>query len=73
MVQGGEKLGLTLEPRTALRVTGELVGRDFDRNFAAELGIPSAVHLPHAPGADGVEDFILAEACTGGECHGASL
>ena len=36
MVQRGQRLRLALEPRQAVRVSGEHVGQDLDRHLAAE-------------------------------------
>ena len=45
MVQGREKLRLTLESRAALPVPRQLLRQDFDRHIAAELGVPRFVDL----------------------------
>ena len=52
MIQGRERLGLALEPRQALEISGERVGKDLDRDLATERRVRRPVDLPHAPFAD---------------------
>jgi len=51
----------------AFRVFGELLRKNFYRDVAIELGIPSAVYLVHTPFADWLEDLIVGEARSGRE------
>ena len=61
MVQRRQELRFALETGQLLRMLRELLGKDFDGDFTAKLGVASAVHLPHATGADHCEDLVLAE------------
>jgi hypothetical protein len=65
MVQRGQGLGFALKPRDSLRVGGERLGQDLDRNGAIELRILRAVDLTHAAGAERRPDLVRAEACAG--------
>ena len=62
MVQGRERLGLTLKPREAIRIVREGLGQDLDGDLTPEVGVRRAIHLPHAAHADLGGDFIGAEA-----------
>ena len=73
MVQRRQKLGLALEPRQAFPVFGELLRKNFDRDIAIELGVPSTVYLAHATFADWLEDLVVGEARSGGEGHRENL
>jgi len=64
MRQGGHGLGLALEPRTALRISGDARGQYFDRDVAIEPAVAGAIDLAHASRADGGHDFIGAKAST---------
>ena len=68
MIQGRERLGLALEPRQALEISRECVGKDLDGDVAAERRVGGSVHLPHAPFADRRSNFVDAEVCAG--CKG---
>jgi hypothetical protein len=41
----GDGLGLTIEPVAELRVGGEAVGEDLDRDRAGETGVPRLIDL----------------------------
>jgi hypothetical protein len=73
MVQGGEDLGLALEPGDPFGVEGEGVGQDLDRDLTIQLGIEGAIHLPHATLADEGGDLIHAEASAGWQGQSAGL
>ena len=66
VVQRGQGLGLALKPRDPLRVGGERLGQDLDRDGAIQLRVPRAVDLTHAAGAERRQDLVRAEACAGG-------
>jgi hypothetical protein len=65
MIQRCEDLCFTLKPRQAIGIVGERPRQDFQRDVAAELCIPRALDLAHAPGAQGRQNLIRAEACAG--------
>jgi hypothetical protein len=48
MIQGGEDARLALEPGQTLGIRGEAPGEYLDGDFAAELRVPSPIHLSHA-------------------------
>ena len=56
------ELGLALEPRQAVRVRGEQIRQDFQRDIAIELGVAGTVHLTHATFTNLGTDFIDTEA-----------
>ena len=63
-------LRFALESREPIRVVGERVGQDFQRDVAFELRVARAIDLAHASGADGGDDFIRAETRAGSEGQG---
>ena len=65
MVERSEHLRLALEPRETIRILCERVREDLQRDLAVQLRIARAIHLAHAAGADGGEDFVRAEASAG--------
>ena len=48
MVETCQHLGFALEAGEALGVGGYRLGQDLDRDFAAQLGVFSAIDLTHA-------------------------
>ena len=66
MVQRGEHPGFALKPREPLRVGGEGLGQDLDRDVAIELRVARAIDLAHAAGAERRQDLVRAEAGAGG-------
>ena len=73
MVQRGQGPGLALKPRDPLRVGGERIGQDLDRDGAIQRRVPRAVDFTHAAGPERRQDLVRAKACVGGEGHGATL
>jgi hypothetical protein len=61
VVEGGQHLGFTLEPRDALRIGRHGVVQDFHRDVAPELRVARAVDLAHPAGAGEGDDFVQAE------------
>ena len=49
VVEAGEDLGLPLEPSEPVRVSGEGVGQDLQRDLAVELRVGGLPDLAHAP------------------------
>ena len=70
MIQRRERLRLALEPRQALEIGRERVGKDLDGDLATERRVRRSVHLPHAPFADRRSNFVDAEVCAGCEGQG---
>ena len=68
VVQRGEQLSFTLEPRNALGIVRHRVGQGFDRDVAAEHRVMRAIDLAHASSADGGDHFVGAE--TGADSQG---
>ena len=58
-----------LEPPAHLRVGRDVVGHHLDGDIPVEPRVPRAIHLAHAAGADGRNDFVLRQARPGGEIH----
>ena len=69
MRERGHRLRFTLESRQALGIRGEQFRQDLDRDVAIELVIARPIHLSHATGADGAEDFVRAESRAWWEGH----
>ena len=61
MVQRSEQPRFALEAGQFLRMLGELFRKDFNRDFATELGVASTVDFAHATRTDLREDLVLAE------------
>ena len=61
VIQLGEKSCLALETLHPLFVLRELFGKDFDRDFAPELRVASAVDLTHPALPDGRDDLVSTE------------
>src|SRR5262249_21326524 len=59
-----------LEPAQPVDVGGDGGRKDLDRHVAPEAGVPRAVDLSHAPGAERRKDLIRPEAVAGCESHG---
>jgi hypothetical protein len=62
VIQRGEGLGLALEPREAVRIGGERVRQNLDRDVPIQSGIARTKDLSHAALADRRSDVIDAEA-----------
>jgi hypothetical protein len=60
VVERGEYLGLPSKSGEALGVSGEL-GRQFERNHAAQFGVASPIDRSHAAGAKHSLDFVRPE------------
>ena len=69
MAERGENLGLTLEPRHAVSVTGECFGQDLDGYVAAELWIVGTVNLAHPARTNSACDLIGAHVGARGQSH----
>src|SRR5262249_32091717 len=69
MIQLRDDARLTVEPLAELRIAGERLREDLDRDSAVEARVARLVHLPHAARAERREDFVRAEAAAGGEGH----
>ena len=67
MIQRREDLCFPLKTRETIGIIGEEVGKDLDRDVTLQLRVSRAIDLPHAAGPKGGEDFVRAEAGTGGE------
>jgi hypothetical protein len=59
-----------VQPRQALRVSGEQFGKNLQRNLATQLRVARFVHLAHAAGAKQRVDDIRPELCSRAEGHG---
>ena len=65
MIQRGQELRLTLEPREAIGIAGEQVWEDLDRDVAIQLLVAGAIHLSHPAFAELARDSIRPDAATG--------
>ena len=59
-----------LEARQTVGVSRESVGKNLQRNITIQFRVACAVDLAHPAGAEHRDDFIRAEARSGGEGHG---
>ena len=69
MVERGEHLRFAMKACEAIRIGGERRRQDLQRDVAIELCIARAIHLAHAAGADGGDDFIRPETSGGTDGH----
>ena len=69
VVERGEHLRLTLEPRETVRVGRERGREDLDRHLALQLRIRRPIHLPHSAHTNLGGDLIGSEAATGCQRH----
>jgi hypothetical protein len=73
MREGGDGLGLALEPRERLGILRGRLGEDLDRYDAVQLRVARAVDLAHAARAELRNDLIGAETPPGIQWHAAIL
>ena len=73
MVQRGQHLRLALETGEAIGIEREGVRHDLQRDLAIQLRVARAIHLAHAAGAEGGEDFIRADSGAGTEGQTLSI
>ena len=69
MIQRREDLRFALEPGDAVRIVGEDVREDLDRDFAPQLRIARAINLSHAAAAEGSDDLVRPDARAGLDHH----
>jgi len=62
VVQRGQGPGFALEPRAAVRVGGERLRQDLDRDVAPQAGIARAVDFAHPARTDEAHDLVGAQA-----------
>src|SRR4029453_18774915 len=58
----GQRLRFPLKPREAVRIGGERVGQNFQRDVAVQFRIARAIHFAHAAHADLAGAFVDADA-----------
>ena len=59
MVQGSQKLGLTVKPGHAVPVFGKFTGQDFQSDVAVQFSVLGAVDLAHAAFSDQFGDTVV--------------
>ncbi len=64
-----DKLGLTLETRPIFGLSQKALRKDFDGDVPPELGVARSVDVTYSARAERRDDFVGAEACSGGEMH----
>ena len=69
MIELRDRAGFAIEALAELRVGGEGVGENLDRDRAIEPRVAGFVHLAHPAGADERQDLVRAEASAGVERH----
>jgi hypothetical protein len=62
MVQGREGFRFTLEASQAIRIVGERLGQDLDRDVPIEPGVTGSIDFAHASATDEVDQLEDAEA-----------
>ena len=72
MIEGGQRLRFTREPRQAFHVAGDRLWQDLDGDLSIQPGIARAIHFAHAAGADRGEDLVRADSGAG-ERQGAAI
>jgi hypothetical protein len=63
IVERGEDLRFTPEPREPIGIVGDERWQHFQRDVTVELGVVSAVDLAHAARADERIDRVRSDAC----------
>ena len=61
MAERRDDAGFALEARKRLRVVGETLGKNLDRDVALQPRVPGAIHLAHSAGAERREHLIGSE------------
>ncbi len=69
VIQRGENLGFTAEPREALRVVGDGGEDHLNRHVPIKRGVMRPIDGAHAAGTEGGDDFVRAKARAGGNGH----
>ncbi len=69
MVETGENLGFSLEPRQPVRISGKRLGQDLQRDITVELRIRGTPHFPHPAFAEFGGDFVMPEPCADAKQH----
>jgi len=69
MIQISDSTCFALESMTQFGSAGEMIGQDFDCNYAIKTGVFCAVHLAHPTRTNGREDFVGAQVLADGNCH----
>ena len=69
MIESGERLRLTREPREAIPIRSEERRHNLQCHIATELGVACAVNLAHAARAEHRNNFVRADSGAGGETH----
>ena len=67
MRECGNGPGLTVEPLAELRIHPAARRQDLDRDLPVQARVARTVHLAHSAGADGRQNLVRAEACSGVE------
>ena len=72
MAQGGDRLGLALEPLFQIGIRRDMLGKHLDGDGAVEAGVTGLVDLAHAARAEGGVDLVGAEGGARLQGHGIS-
>ena len=67
--QLGDRARFAVEPLAELRIGGERLGQDLDRDRAVEARVAPAIHFAHAASAERGVDLVRAEARAGSQGH----
>ena len=62
--------GFLLEALHQLRVRGQGLADDLERDVSTEARVPCPVDLRHSPGPDGREDLVMTPLGASGQAHG---
>ena len=62
MIERRQHLRFAREAREAIRIVSDSRQQHLDRDVAIQLRIAGAIHLAHASGAEGGEDFVRTDA-----------
>src|SRR5579872_5278272 len=69
MLQRRDRTGFALKALPCLVDRSDLRREHLDGHVAMETRVVRAIHLAHAPGADGRDDFVRTEPCPDWKCH----
>ncbi len=69
MIKSADGARLLFKTTQSIRIGREIWRQDFDRHVASKPRVAGAIHFTHAACAEGRDNFVGAEACTGGNRH----
>jgi hypothetical protein len=69
VIERGQDLRFAIKALPPLHIVGDELRQDLDRDVALQSAVAGAIHLAHAAGADGAQNFEPADARPAFERH----